>query len=337
MSDDGTDAKVRRSLVPDTRVEQWLNRHGVSFHVEYAVPLGQFDWPRCQANQARPELLDETFWYRYFSDALDGMITPPLVVYRDDNGKLVNIDGNHRLKGLIEAESTDVDVYVVDTSDDRLIQLLTRVANVQLNGKEVNDAENLENAKYLHRSCGYTLEKAADECKIKPDRLQAHLQADAARERLIQSGVPAENLRDIPLGVLQNVESLPTNVARAVLDARRQVGMNAEDVAGMIKYLRLERDEAPMLQIIEEHLRRRLNERMPDGRQRLVNQREPYVRLFEYLDRAYRVVHDARTLIGLGCTTQGLRGLLNDKQARLNDALAKIKNDRGNGSVHHIA
>ena len=116
-------------VAPSTStIESWLNGRDVKFTFEPAAPLDQFNQKASQDNQARFNPLDEVTVLRYAEAMERGETFPPTVSYRASDGKLVQIDGNHRLQASDLVGKKNLPTYIVQTTPET-IRLLTFEAN----------------------------------------------------------------------------------------------------------------------------------------------------------------------------------------------------------------
>ncbi len=216
----------------DPRVEQWLTREGVEWHVEKDIPLSMIDWETSLKNQAR---LGQALIQEHVDELaiaiLDGYQLPDTVGYYNKDGKVVVISGNHRVaacKQINELKLGNVeklDWYIVETFAWK-IEVLTRVANA-LEGPGLTKEEKLQHAKYLVTALNYTEVEAAKALGISKSTVGIALQAAEVAERLGKY-----KFRDtLPLSTLCNIYRIKQDNALV-------------EVAKLIKEAQLSADEA---------------------------------------------------------------------------------------------
>jgi hypothetical protein len=182
----------------DPKVEQWLNKEGVTWHYEPEVPLTKVDKAASLHNQARFRALNPDHVLE-LAMAAEEMELPAIVAYYNPDGMLVVIDGNHRLEAYLSlSNKTKSDFYVVDTIHPWVLERLTRVANV-LNGEPISREERLMHALYLVQHQNMTIKAAARALMLAPSSLNAALDGEDARARLARLNF-SDNL---PTGHLQ--------------------------------------------------------------------------------------------------------------------------------------
>lgn len=140
--------------VQDTDYElrfQQIENYLQGRHVEYdydEVDFTEFDLERSQRNQARFSAINSTVVERYKAAMSGGAKFPPVLAIRDKRGKLIIIDGNHRLAAFSSLGKT-VPVFVVESrTEPQTIALMTYECNVQ-HGFPTSDQERLQQAIWL--------------------------------------------------------------------------------------------------------------------------------------------------------------------------------------------
>lgn len=184
-------AKKSESIEPGRRpdVESELTeKYAVKWEFRPAVPLAQFDLDKSLHNQARFEAVDEKTVELYAEAVRRGDAFPAVLAYRPSaRGRLVMIDGNHRLSAHIRADKP-LDVYEIDRATDaRTIALMTFAFNTR-HGRPTTEAERITQAVYLVEN-GSNIEHAAAAVSIPVKHLKRAMARSAADARADEVGV----------------------------------------------------------------------------------------------------------------------------------------------------
>jgi hypothetical protein len=206
--------------VKDPRIEQILNREGVTYTYIAKVPLDQIDEKQSLKNQARhDEPLDADYVATYAIHMLDGYEFPALVAYMSERtAKYVLCDGNHRYAGKKEANITTTDLYQVFSNDAWVIYRLTHSLNTIEGRREAPQA---------------AMAHAVDACIRFP--------ADATRKDMAKRyGVSETTLRDeieyrVGYDRVMSVGYDPVKIGRVNL--RRLVSIHSDVVLGALTAL----------------------------------------------------------------------------------------------------
>lgn len=171
----------------DPKVEQWLDREGVSWHYEHDIALSTIDRKASLDNQARFEALNEDHIVD-LAVAAEEMELPAMIAYRKQDGRLVIIDGNHRMEAYSRLNNKLVsDFYIIDIVHPWVIDRVTRTANV-LNGAQLSREERISHALYLIRAENMDINSAAKCLMISKTTIQSVLSAEDVRGRLARLG-----------------------------------------------------------------------------------------------------------------------------------------------------
>jgi AcrR family transcriptional regulator len=230
-------------MAREEKVERWLRDKGLTFEYVPSLDLKLIDRRLSEQNQARPEqpILTERA-EAYAIAMLDGAEFPALVVYRAINGGYVVITGNHRIAAAHMAERLTFDAYVVQTTDELTIELLTRTANV-LEGDRGSPEEHLHHAIYFVEMRGMTVKDAANECGVSATTLQSRLRRRDTDRRLgkipgVDPSAIAPNTR-VRLGAISN-DAVLGDAAQAVVRYR----LGGENLATLVREVNEARTEA---------------------------------------------------------------------------------------------
>jgi hypothetical protein len=133
---------------PDIETEL-SDRYHVDWAYLHAVDVSEFDVDKSLQNQARFEALDEDTVEQYREAVLRGDPFPAVIAYRPrKNGKLLIIDGNHRLVAHERAERP-IEVYeVAQGTRPQTVALMTFAFNTR-HGRPTSEEERVSQALYL--------------------------------------------------------------------------------------------------------------------------------------------------------------------------------------------
>ena len=182
-------------MARDPKIETWLSSFKIPFEYRDDFPLAAIVIDRqAKENIRLTERLDEDTVIRY-GIALDngadfpGVVLYPLPPVPSSNGTATHglIGGWHRTEAFRLADRTTIPAYIAHVSDQLLISVLRRTANV-MEGKPPSAAEALEQAVYLVRQ-GYTLADAARLEGVSMKRLNDRWLYEEVRGRLVKGGV----------------------------------------------------------------------------------------------------------------------------------------------------
>lgn len=172
---------------PDIEKEL-TEKYAVDWLYRPAVPLSQFDVEKSLHNQARFEPVDEKTVELYAEAVRRGDDFPAVLAYKPTaRGRLVMIDGNHRLSAHIRADRP-VNVYEVDRkTDPRTVALMTFAFNTR-HGRPTTEAERLSQAIYLVDN-GSSMDHAAAAVSIPVKHLKRAMARSAADTRADEVGL----------------------------------------------------------------------------------------------------------------------------------------------------
>jgi len=211
------------------------------YHVKWSyvpqVPIAKFDLNKSQHNQARFEPIDPHTVEQYADAVKRGDKFPPVIAWRPTpRGRLVIIDGNHRLSAHTRAE-TPVDVYEVDRdTDPRTVALMTFSFNTK-HGRPTSEAERLSQAVYLVDN-GASIDHAAAAVNLPSKALKKALARNAADRRADEVGLRRNEWDTLTSTVKNRLKDIATDegfedAARLAYDAR----LGAEEVFELVATL----------------------------------------------------------------------------------------------------
>jgi len=304
MRPESANASTRRWKADDT-IEAHLNREGVRWEYLENVQVAQIDGKASLTNQARiRERIRQDVVEAYALAMMDGDVFPALVAHQRRDGAYVLMGGNHRLAAAKLAEITTVDLYLVASTDEAIIRLVTTTLN-NVEGWRPPADEILEQAVRWMEEFGRSVKAAAVEYRVSPHVLATELRARQAKRRLRAVDVSDDRFTRSSLARLNSIEN--DNVLKAVADLGRQAALSGEQIDKVVVDVRSQRTEAAQLAAVQqwrdrEDIRRRESEaargivahRGPDAR----------VRLLQSLTWFERILEKNPTLASLGITAE---------------------------------
>lgn len=166
------------------------NTYKVQWTFRKNVPLTEFDEAKSLRNQARFES-DETTVATYAEAIKRGDNFPAVLAYRPGrtaSGKLVIIDGNHRLLGRKQAGKKDIDVYEIDRKTERqTIASMTFSFNAR-HGRPISEPEKIHHGLFLVAN-HVSIEDAAHTVNLQVSILRREVTKEAADIRAKEAGV----------------------------------------------------------------------------------------------------------------------------------------------------
>src|SRR5256885_10352314 len=127
-------------------IEKVLDEFDVLYTYQHAVSTHEFDFERSEHNQARAKAIEPELIERYTEAVERGDRFPAVIANRfgrDAKGKLIIVDGNHRLRAHDAAEQP-IDVYILDpATEPQVIALLTHLFNTR-HGLPTSDEERVQ-------------------------------------------------------------------------------------------------------------------------------------------------------------------------------------------------
>lgn len=208
--------------------EQALRRQGVSFSYLEKVPLAEINVQAGLRNQARLENpIEKELVDTYEQHYRDGVQFPPLVLWRPaPRSKYIPIDGNNRTHAATKAGKKFHDAYIVDTTDQQIIDRLTWTFNNLVNGKRLSREESAQHAVTFVLKYGMSVEKAAQEWNVPYWLVQRTSQAQRLRKTLAngQAGEAAGKISDETLQTLSPLNQISEDLFIAAARAGASSG-----------------------------------------------------------------------------------------------------------------
>lgn len=194
---------------------------------------------------------------RYRAMIRNGETAPALTVYYDrKKQKYVVIDGLHRLFSGVEEGLKTYTVYIVQTTDPGLINVLKRTFNAG-HGEPFSEEQAIEHASSLVKENGWTIQSAAEEYGVAATTVGRHIRAEEVKSRLARlsrSGavVSEEWLLD-RLGSIR-LDNVFVVAFDAVVEVMTKRQAKADDINAMIVEVNKKTSEAEAIQYIEDWL-----------------------------------------------------------------------------------
>lgn len=252
-----TSSPEEMTPVRSNQIEQWLDSQGVSYTYHPKVAIIQFDVEASIKNQSRlgepiiNDLVDD-----YIEAMKAGATFPAVIAYAPGEADLtikaldhlVLIDGNQRLAAHSQAGHQDVDVYLVGTTDESVLDRLTRTANRSLNGDRPGRDAAVAHAIYRIERFGEPLRATAADFGVSDKIVERELAKRRTRARLEGLEVNASRLNDGALARLAAIQSDPVLGLAAELAVR--AALPNDEVNALVVEIRKARSESEQVQAI---------------------------------------------------------------------------------------
>lgn len=191
----------------DAKIEEYLDKKGVTWVFHPKVDADQFDADRSLKNQARLAApLDEKRVEMYAEAMRRGEEFPPVIAH-GKVGKYVIADGNHRLHGAIRAKKPISMYHVV--GDARTIVLITFEANTR-HGLPTSEDERVQHALYLLDN-GANIPEAAAALNLNRKVVEKASQQRNADLRFAQSGLPPMLIEKLSEPIKRRLKDISTD------------------------------------------------------------------------------------------------------------------------------
>lgn len=176
------------------------------------------------------EKLDDGFVYRYAQDFKDKVDLFAVVLYPVGGGRYGVLDGGHRAAGAELADVAELDAYVFDVSDERIISMLRRVLNTITNGKGLSIAECVEHACALVNE-GHSAAAAARAMGIKPSAITDRIRVEAILRDIASVGGDVVEAQKLPVTTIRMIGMVPRAVDKSrIASLAARATLNSKDV-----------------------------------------------------------------------------------------------------------
>lgn len=244
----------------DLAAESRVKRLGGTMTVQKGIPLKEIDIHGSRANNARLESAfreDLALEYAISMEAGDRFPYPILraVQTTRHNGtgghskfKYSVLSGNHRVGAAELNKAETVDAYILDSTDEQVIELVCRSANRWM-GDRQNREEAIEHARAMMDKYAFSAAHMAKVFGLREQNLQAALRAESIRDLLEKNLV---NATGIPRNTLLALSPMSDNheVLRQAGLAVLRHKMTQDTAKKMCADVQAARDERSMLQAI---------------------------------------------------------------------------------------
>ena len=191
----------------DAKIEEYLDKKGVTWTYHPAVEPSQFDAAKSLRNQARMGApLDEKRVDMYAEAMRRGDEFPP-VIASGKPGEYLITDGNHRLHGGIAAKKPLSMYHIV--GDARTIVLITFEANAR-HGLPTNEDERIQQALYLIDN-GANIPEAAAALSLPRKIVEKASVTRTADQRFKQANLPLMVLEKLSEPVKRRLSNVSTD------------------------------------------------------------------------------------------------------------------------------
>lgn len=251
-------AAIEGNRRPD--IEKYLDSRGVQYEFISDLSPARFDRDRSLHNQARlGKPLDMEVVKRYAAAMEAGEQFPP-VLANEERGKLVILDGNHRLNASIDV-NVPLDAYIC-TAATKTLMLLTFEANTK-HGLPSSEDDRLHHALFLMDN-GLTLKEAATRLGISQSRLRKASTYQDADRRADDAGILRNHWDAIPGSSRIRLAMINTDEGfKAAVELVRDAGLGAEEISKVVTHLNENRSGDTQRQMIKA-LRDGMAERVAD-------------------------------------------------------------------------
>jgi hypothetical protein len=233
----------------DPRIEEYLNEKGVAWEFIENVSPGSFDLQKSMKNQARLTHLVPSQVETYIDAMKRGDVFPPLIAHRnEETGKLITIDGNHRLETCRQLERP-MNVYVV-SADPKIVTLLTFEANTK-HGVPTNQQERVTHALWLIDT-GASQRDAAAAVGAPLKLVQKDWQRRQAGRRADEVGIIRTHWEALHQSIRTRLLNLTTDeVFKAASELAYKANLSVQEVFDLVAQLNESRSVTRQLALLE--------------------------------------------------------------------------------------
>ncbi len=190
--------QLKLTWMDDLKAEHDLRELSVSFEV-CVTPFSKIDLKESQYNGARiGDPIIRHLVEDYMTGMRNGDTFPRLVVYEGKSGFVI-LSGNQRaaaIKELIDSgelpKTLKIELYIVGTSDELLLEIIARSGNVGHGGRSGYD-ERLSHAIYSVRALGMRVKDAGKIFMISDGTIRNNISGEKTRDELAGAGVDLKN------------------------------------------------------------------------------------------------------------------------------------------------
>jgi hypothetical protein len=255
---------------PSAHVARWIETYGV-WHEITELSLDKIDERSSLRNQARLKPLDPDVVSTYAAAMEAGAVFPPLVGWDGSSG-VVLCDGNHRYAAAKAVGAPGVLVYIVQTDDDSIKQMMVAAANPILNGYGADDADKIRHGVALVGQ-GLSIKAAARQLSLTFNTLRRHVIHDnvcaaARRFGLERIAIKTPLMYTEILGSV--VDEYDSTTLRLLL-ASASLGVRKDDYRALVRSLQDLDDDTRAEAVMDFNDRHRKAINKPTGRDSLAS------------------------------------------------------------------
>ncbi len=182
------------SWFSDLKFESDIKRMAVPYEIT-TIQFSKIDIRESQVNGARiNDAIRENKVEDYTQGFLNGDTFPRPVVRKGSSGYVI-LSGNQRCEAIRRMiangdlpKSVDIEVYLIDTQDRTLIEVIARTANMA-HGEGDTKEERMAQAMYFVRGLGLTIKDAAKFCMVSETNVSHRIRAEDQRKVLASAGI----------------------------------------------------------------------------------------------------------------------------------------------------
>lgn len=219
------------------QAELLLDEMGLAWTLEW-VSWEEIDREASLHNQARSVPLADDRITRLKIAARSGAKFPAGLAGRwRPTDLLVLADGNGRREALEDVEALGMWVYVFTVTDAAEFMVVSKLANVRLNGEQNTLTESLMHASYFMDTTGVSLDEASVQFQVTPAQLRHFRAAMAFRQRMSALHIPGSLAADLS-------DSQLAQLGGAVADSALRLALEiaTKDKVGTKRVLEVARD-----------------------------------------------------------------------------------------------
>ena len=221
-------------------IQTFLEEKAVLWEFRASVPLAEFDLDRSLKNQARiNQVLNEATVETYVDAMKRGDVFPAILAYKD-GGKLIAIDGNHRLQAA-KIAGTNIAAYIIDAkTDPKTIVLMTYEANAKHGLPNAID-ERLRHAVYMVKN-GTTQEVAAARLNVTLASLKRAYGKSKADDRAEEVGLLRSKWESLGIQAKLRLGAISSDeIFSAAADLAFKAKFDSSEIDAMVTSLNRER------------------------------------------------------------------------------------------------
>lgn len=297
------DVEQRRHWMPDPRVEATLSDLGATWEYYRDVNINLIDVNESKNNQARIgspillHLVDD-----YATSMENGAVFPALVGFARGDGSFYLADGNNRLPAAKRAGIAAIDLYVVQSNDAYVRNLVILKLN-RLNGARPPREHTIQQILTLVKTYGKEVHEVARDLDVSVSSVNTEIRRDTTRKRLYNTQIRPEALSMASLDALHRVTT--DAGLRAAAELLVAAKLPESDVRRLAQEVGEQHSEAGQQAVVDQWKNRddiklRLKPGRPAPRQTRSDRNR--TELFRMLTRATTLVKKYGTRGALGLT-----------------------------------